>query len=146
MLFSSKNNVLLLTHPALKAMSRLAGGHNYDVMDNHADKFKKPEEEFQPRIVNKENAQSKLLANSNFYQPPLRRKKPKTPTTARSEAEFEEEEKQEEKATTTTSEKPDQESKPKETNVKDDKPSDISNSRSLNESAISQARFVLSSN
>ena len=145
MLFSSKNNVLLLTHPALKAMSRLAGGHNYDVMDNHADKFKKPEEEFQPRIVNKENAQSKLLANSNFYQPPLRRKKPKTPTTARSEAEFEEEEKQEEKATT-TSEKPDQESKPKETIVKDVKPSDISNSRSLNESAISQARFVLSSN
>lgn len=145
MLFSSKNNVLLLTHPALKAMSRLAGGHNYDVMDNHADKFKKPEEEFQPRIVNKENAQSKLLANSNFYQPPLRRKKPKTPTTARSEAEFEEDEKQEEKATTTTtSEKPDEESKPKETNVVKDnvKPSDV---RSLNDSAINQARYILSS-
>lgn len=58
-------------------MSRLVAGHNYDVMDYHSDKFKTPDEEFQPRIVNKGDSQSKLLKSSSCYQPPLRRKKPK---------------------------------------------------------------------
>lgn len=56
-------------------MSRLVAGHNYDVMDNHADKFKKPDDQYQPRILDKKNSKSKLLASSSFYQPPLRRKK-----------------------------------------------------------------------
>ena len=66
---------LRMTHPALKAMSRLVAGHNYDILDNHAEKFKQPQKEFEPRIKNKENASSKLLETNNCYQPPRRRKK-----------------------------------------------------------------------
>lgn len=72
-----------MNHPALKAMSKLAAGHNYDVMDYHAGKFKVPDEEFQPRIVNYKKSKSKLLSDntySSYYQPPLRRKKKKTET------------------------------------------------------------------
>lgn len=68
-------------------MSKLVAGHNYDVLDYHADKFKQPDEEHQPRIVDKKNSKSKLLASSNFYQPPMRRKKqrPKEEATPREE-------------------------------------------------------------
>lgn len=63
-------------NPALKAMSRLASGHNYDVLDLHADKFTHPIKEFQPRIKNLEKSSSKLR-ESKCYEPPRRQKKHK---------------------------------------------------------------------
>ncbi|RNA30326.1 spermatogenesis-associated 7 [Brachionus plicatilis] len=63
-----------IMNPALKAMSRLVSGHNYDVLDLHAGKFKHPNKEFQPRIINLEKSSSKLR-QSNIYEPPRRRKK-----------------------------------------------------------------------
>lgn len=63
-----------MAHPALKAMSRLVGNHNYDVLDNHADKFKHPTREFVPRIKNT-NSLSSLSKNSSCYQPPRRRRR-----------------------------------------------------------------------
>ena len=55
-------------------MSRLVAGHNYDVIDIHAHKFKQPTQEFQPRIKNVENSASKLK-ESTCYEPPRRHKK-----------------------------------------------------------------------
>lgn len=72
---NAKASTDLLNHPALKVMSRLVAGHNYDVLENHANKFKKPDEKFQPRILNNNTFKSKLLESSNYYQPPIRRKK-----------------------------------------------------------------------
>ena len=63
------------THPALKSTSKLAGNQNYDVLDYHAGKFKKPDKEFEPRIKNNEKSVSQLLQKSSCYQPPRRRKK-----------------------------------------------------------------------
>ena len=56
-------------------MSKLVGNHNYDVLDNHAAKFKQPSKEFEPRIKNNPNSTSQLLQKSSCYQPPRRRKK-----------------------------------------------------------------------
>ena len=61
-------------NPALKAMSRLVAGRHYDVLDNHADRFKAPSKEFVPRIKNT-NSSSHLIKKSNYYQPPRRRNK-----------------------------------------------------------------------
>jgi hypothetical protein len=63
-----------MLHPALKAMSRLASNRNYDVLDNHADRFKKPDKEFEPRIKNT-NSESHLGKNSSCYQAPRRRRR-----------------------------------------------------------------------
>lgn len=86
-----------LVHPALKAMSRLIGNHNYDVLDNHADKFKAPTKEFVPRIKNT-NSQSNLSKNNSCYQAPRRRRRNKTipnegnPMTSESKVSFRENE------------------------------------------------------
>jgi hypothetical protein len=56
-------------------MSKLVGNHNYDVLDNHAAKFKQPNKEFEPRIKNNPKKTSQLLQTSSCYQPPRRRKK-----------------------------------------------------------------------
>lgn len=63
-----------MLHPALKAMSRLASNRNYDVLDNHADRFKKPDKEFEPRIKNT-SSESHLGKNSSCYQAPRRRRR-----------------------------------------------------------------------
>lgn len=60
-------------NPSLKAMSRLVSGHNYDVLDLHADKFTHPNKDFQPRIKNLEK--SSKLRESKYYEPPRRPKK-----------------------------------------------------------------------
>jgi hypothetical protein len=52
-------------------MSKLVAGRGYDVMENHSDKFTKPNKEFEPRLTKKE-ANSKLKNSSN-YQAPRRR-------------------------------------------------------------------------
>jgi hypothetical protein len=54
-------------------MSKLVSGHNYDILDNHQDKFKMPDTKFQPRIKNTTKESS--LQKSSHYQPPRRRKK-----------------------------------------------------------------------
>ncbi len=54
-------------------MSKLVAGKQYDVLDNHADKFVKPVKEFQPRIKNT-NSTSHLAQKSSYYQPPRRRR------------------------------------------------------------------------
>ena len=61
-------------HPALKAMSRLVSGRHYDVLDSHAEKFKQPARDFEPRIKN--TTTSSNLKKSSYYQAPRRRKKP----------------------------------------------------------------------
>ena len=58
-------------NPALKAMSKLAAGRSYDVLENHAKFFKQPEKSFQPRIKN-HNTESHLKTTS-YYNPPRRR-------------------------------------------------------------------------
>ena len=63
-----------MLHPALKAMSRLASNRNYDVLDNHADRFKKPDNEFEPRIKIT-SSESHLGKNSSCYQAPRRRRR-----------------------------------------------------------------------
>lgn len=70
-MYSNKTKML---HPALKAMSRLASNRNYDVLDNHADRFKKPDKEFEPRIKNT-NSESHLGKNPSCYQAPRRRRR-----------------------------------------------------------------------
>ena len=50
LLFNARASVDLKMNPALKAMSRLVAGRHYDVLDNHADRFKAPSKEFVPRI------------------------------------------------------------------------------------------------
>lgn len=55
-------------------MSRLASGHNYDVLDLHADKFTHPTKEFQPRIKNLDKFSSKLR-ESKYYEPPRRQQR-----------------------------------------------------------------------
>ncbi|CAF0790384.1 unnamed protein product [Brachionus calyciflorus] len=67
-------NLSGIQNPALKAMSRLVSGHNYDVLDIHAHKFKQPSHEFQPRIKDVEKSSSKLR-ESTCYEPPRRQKK-----------------------------------------------------------------------
>jgi hypothetical protein len=54
-------------------MSKLVSGHNYDILDNHQDKFKQPDALFQPRIKN--GTKESSLQKSSHYQPPRRRKK-----------------------------------------------------------------------
>lgn len=54
-------------------MSRLVSGRPYDVLDNHAQKFKHPTKSFEPRIINSEKSSS-LAQTSSCYQPPRRRK------------------------------------------------------------------------
>jgi hypothetical protein len=66
-------NLSRLFHPALKATSRLVSNRHYDVLDNHADKFKVPDKEFAPRIKNT-SSESNLSKNSNCYQAPRRRR------------------------------------------------------------------------
>ena len=69
--FSSNSNTF---HPALKATSRLVAGKNYDILEYHADKFKNPEKDFEPRIKNTRSA-SHLIKKASFYQPPIPRLK-----------------------------------------------------------------------
>lgn len=66
-LLRNKSNVNEILNPALKAMSRLVAGRNYDVLDNHSNFFKQPNQEFAPRI-NKRKAESHLKKNG-FYNP-----------------------------------------------------------------------------
>ena len=64
-------------HPSLAATSRLAAGHSYDVLENHADKFTQPKRPFEPRIINKDTAtaaKSQLLQSASCYQAPRRRR------------------------------------------------------------------------
>ena len=74
LLFNARASTDLKMNPALKAMSRLVAGRHYDVLDNHADRFKAPSKEFVPRIKNT-NSSSHLIKKSNYYQPPRRRNK-----------------------------------------------------------------------
>ena len=60
-------------------MSKLVSGHNYDILDNHRDKFKMPDKEFKPRIKN--TSKESTLQKSSSYQPPRRRKKQPNNTT-----------------------------------------------------------------
>ena len=54
-------------------MSKLVSGQNYDILDNHQEKFKMPDAQFQPRIKNTTKEPS--LTKSSHYQPPRRRKR-----------------------------------------------------------------------
>jgi hypothetical protein len=75
----NRSNVNEIANPALKAMSRLVAGRNYDVLDNHSKFFKNPDQEFVPRI-NKRKAESFLKANG-LYNPIKARPKSATQTT-----------------------------------------------------------------
>jgi hypothetical protein len=59
-------------------MAKLAAGKQYDVMENHAEKFTQPKKEFQPRVTIKKDSNSKLKDSSNYQAPRRRRSSQQT--------------------------------------------------------------------